>query len=161
MRKFILPLVLISGWILPGFAHWFYGRRPTGSPGGRYKALIFFGIVLICSVLGIIIADFRFVRFADNPFYYVGQFGSGLTLLLKTLLTSEAPRGLISMSYFEIGLLYVCVGGILNLVILINLCSQLLASKPFVSGPSRLGGAGEEPAVSEQPAITQTNNQPT
>ncbi|MBI5779369.1 MAG: hypothetical protein HZA49_07925 [Planctomycetes bacterium] len=140
MKKLILPLVLLAGWILPGFAHWFYGKR--------YKALVFFGIVLTCSAIGVIIADFRFVRFADNPFYYVGQFGSGLTLMLKTLLTSEAPRGIVSMSYFEVGLLYICVGGILNLVILLNLCSQLLARKP---------AATKEPTATEQPATTQIN----
>lgn len=141
MKKLILPLVLITGWMIPGFAHWYYGKR--------YKAAIFFAIVLICSVIGIVVADFRFIRYTDNPFYYVGQFGSGLTWLLKILLTSESPRGLISMSYFEVGLLYICVGGILNLVILLNLYSQLTARKP---------DAPEKPTIEEKPAETETGN---
>ena len=142
MRIFILPFVLLGGWLIPGFAHWYYGQR--------YKALMFFAIALICSILGIIIADFRFIRFLDNPFYYFGQFGSGLTWLLVTLLTSEAPRGLISMSYFEIGMLYVCVAGILNLVILLNLYSQLTARKPSTV---------KDPTLTEQPPKTETDNQ--
>ncbi|MEK7309943.1 MAG: DUF6677 family protein [Planctomycetota bacterium] len=133
----------LLGWCIPGAAHWYYGQRS--------KALIFFAIALICSIIGIIIADFRFIRFSDNPFYYFGQFGIGLTWLLVTLLTSEAPRGLISMSYFEIGMLYVCVAGILNLVILLNLYSQLTARKP---------PATENQALTEQPPKTETDPPP-
>lgn len=142
MKIFILPLVLLTGWIIPGFAHWFYGQR--------YKALIFFAIALVCTLLGVLVADFRFIRFSDNPFYYFGQFGSGLTWLLVTLLTSEAPRGLISMSYFEVGMLYVCVAGILNLVILLNLYAQLAAREP---------PAADVSATAEQPPKTETDNQ--
>jgi len=142
MKILTLPLILLVGWIIPGFAHWFYGQK--------YKALIFFTIAIICSIIGIIIADFRFIRFSDNPFYYFGQFGSGLTWLLVTLLTSEAPRGLISMSYFEIGMLYVCVAGILNLVIILNLYTQLTTQNP---------PASEGQALSEQPPKTETDSQ--
>src|SRR3989339_1147455 len=142
MKIFILPLVLLAGWLIPGFAHWFYGQK--------YRALIFFAVTIIVSALGIIIADFRFIRFWDNPFYYFGQFGSGPTWLLVTLLTSETPKGLISMSYFEIGMLYVCVAGILNLVVLLNLYSQLTARKPEVA---------ENPILTEQLPETVTDNQ--
>ena len=142
MKIFILPLVLLAGWLIPGFAHWFYGQK--------YRALIFFAVTIIVSALGIIIADFRFIRFWDNPFYYFGQFGSGLTWLLVTLLTSEAPRGLISMSYFEIGMLYVCVAGILNMVILLNLYSQLIANKSSETKTT---------LSTEEPPKTETNSQ--
>jgi len=142
MKKLILPLIFLLGWAIPGFAHWVYGQR--------YKAVIFLTIAIICSIIGIIIADFRFIRFLDNPFYYFGQFGSGLTWLLVTLLTSEAPRGLIPMSYFEIGMLYVCVAGILNMVILLNLYSQLIANKSSETKTT---------LSTEEPPKTETNSQ--
>lgn len=116
MKKWKMTLALIAGWLIPGAAHWLYGHR--------HKALTFFALILTCAVAGIIIADFRFIRYADNPFYYIGQFGSGLTWLLNGWLTSASPKGLRPVSYFEIGLLYICVGGILNLVILLNLFAQ-------------------------------------
>jgi hypothetical protein len=116
MKKWILPLALIAGWLIPGAAHSIYGKR--------YKALIFFALIAVCSIIGIIIADFRFIRYADNPFYYIGQFGSGLTWLIVALFTSHSPKGLIPMFYFEIGMLYICVSGILNLVFLLSLYAQ-------------------------------------
>jgi len=121
MKRFILPLILIGGWCIPGLAHWYYGRR--------YKAVIFFALISICLILGLVISDFRAVRYLDNPFYYIGQFGSGLILLSNTLLTSELPHGLVPLIYFEIGLLYTCVGGLLNLIILLNLYAQILNRK--------------------------------
>jgi len=121
MKKFILPLMLIGGWCVPGLTHWYYGYR--------YKAVIFFAIISICLILGLVVSDFRALRYSDNPFLYIGQFGSGLIWLSNTLLTSEMPRGLVPLPYFEIGLLYICVGGLLNLIILLNLYSQIINRK--------------------------------
>lgn len=111
----------ILGWCIPGAAHWYYGYRS--------KAVVFFAIILICLLSGLVISDFRAVRYADNPFYYIGQFGNGVVLLSNTLLTSEMPRGLVPLPYLEIGLLYICVGGLLNLIILLNLYSQIINKK--------------------------------
>jgi hypothetical protein len=121
MKRFILPLVLIGGWFVPGLAHWYYGHR--------YKAALFLAIISVCLLSGLVISDFRAVRYADNPFYYIGQFGSGIGLLSNTFLISEMPRGLIPLPYFEIGLLFTCVGGLLNLIILLNLYSQIINRK--------------------------------
>lgn len=102
---------------MPGFAHWYYGRR--------YKALALFVIIIVCLVLGLILSDFRAMRYGDNPFYYLGQFGCGLALLLNIFRTPGMPLGLIRLPYFEIGLLYTCVGALINLLTLLNLYSQM------------------------------------
>ncbi|MDI6732969.1 MAG: hypothetical protein QME51_05555 [Planctomycetota bacterium] len=139
MNQFKSLLILIGGWCVPGLAHFYYGQR--------IKALLFFGIILVCTVLGIIIADFRFVRYSDNPFYYIGQFGSGLIFLLNSVFTSVTPRGFLPLPYYEIGLLYTCVAGILNLVILLTLHTQLTKK-------SRPGGTEDKQPSREYPGLT-------
>lgn len=126
MKKYMLPFVFIGGWCMPGFAHWYYGRR--------HKALALFAIIIVCLVLGLVLSDFRALRYADNPFYYLGQFGCGLALLLNVFRTPGIPLGLIRLPYFEIGLLYTCVGALINLLTLLNLYSQLNVSAKAESG---------------------------
>jgi len=109
--------MLILGWVIPGSAH-FYCRH-------WYKGFVIFVIITGCLVLGLFLSDFRGIRYADNPFYYIGQFGCGLTFLLNMLRTAGEPAGFISIRYFEIGLLFICVGGLLNLLVLLNLYHQL------------------------------------
>jgi hypothetical protein len=129
MKRFILPLVLLTGWAIPGLAHWYYGYR--------LKAVIFFTIISLCLLIGLVLTDFRAVRYADNPFYYIGQFGSGFVLFFNTLLTSEMPNGLVSLRYFEIGLLYICTAGILNLIIVLNLYSQIAKRQPDLADTNK------------------------
>ncbi len=102
------------GWLVPGLGHVMLGRVR--------KALFFFGVIAALYLAGLWICGWRTVSFDDNPFYYVGQFGSGVTLVLGHALGIEKayPRPDLPMAWYDPGLLYVCVAGLLNLVVMLN-----------------------------------------
>jgi hypothetical protein len=122
-QKILFGLALLIGWVIPGGGFWFI-RRPL-------KALIVFCLISLLVVIGVLLADLRDVRFQDNPFYYLGRFGNGLIWLTCTYLMDYSPRGWVPLKYSEIGLLYICIAGALNLVILISFINS--ANKYFTA----------------------------
>lgn len=111
-RKHVDPFLAISlGWMIPGAGHVLAGQVKKG---------VFFFLLLTSTFLaGLFLANFRTVRASDNPFYFVGQIGSGLNLLLTTLCSGPNPRGWLSQVYFEPGLLYMSVSGLLNILVML------------------------------------------
>jgi hypothetical protein len=107
-------IAFILAWFIPGAGHALLGRWK--------KAAFFFAILALTYVFGLWLSGWRTVSFDDNPFYYVGQFGSGLTMLLGHVLgdPKSFPRDDIPKSWYDPGLLYVCVVGLLNLVIMLS-----------------------------------------
>ncbi|HXX93118.1 MAG TPA: DUF6677 family protein [Planctomycetota bacterium] len=113
----------LLAWMLPGAGHVFLGRWKKG--------LSLLALMGATYLFGAWIVGFRAVSFDDNPFYYVGQYGSGATFLLAQILGVEKayPRQE-NPGWFDPGLLYVCVVGLLNLVLMINTLDLKLAPAP-------------------------------
>lgn len=111
----IKGVAFFLGWLVPGAGHVLLGRWKKG--------LFFFLILGATYLFGMWIAGFRPVSFDDNPFYFVGQYGSGVTLLVAKLRGAEKAiiRDGLNPSWFDPGLLYVCVVGLLNLVVMMSL----------------------------------------
>lgn len=111
----IRGVAFFVGWLVPGAGHVLVGKWKKG--------LFFFGVLGATYLFGMWISGFRTVTFDDNPFYYVGQFGSGITLLVAKLRSAEKAiiRPGLDPSWFDPGLLYVCVVGLLNLVVMLSL----------------------------------------
>ena len=110
----IKGVAFFVAWLVPGAGHFLLGKWKKG---------LFFLLLLGATYLfGMWIAGFRPVSYDDNPFYFVGQYGSGITLLIAKLRGAEkAVVGTkFHPSWFDPGLLYVCVVGLLNLVIMLN-----------------------------------------
>ncbi|MCE9581423.1 MAG: hypothetical protein K8T20_02785 [Planctomycetes bacterium] len=108
------PSIAIAlAWLVPGLGHLYMGRPK--------KALFFFLALTLTYLAGYVLADFRFVRFDDNPFYYVGRWGSGLTWVATWLCGDAGPRGFSPMELYEPGLLYMCSAGLLNVVLVLNI----------------------------------------
>jgi len=103
-----------AAWLAPGAGHVVLGKWAKG--------LFFFVLLGLTYLAGLYIVGFRTVSFDDNPFYYVGQYGSGLTFLLARVMSEHKafPRPELHPSWFDPGLLYVCVAGLLNVVIMMN-----------------------------------------
>jgi hypothetical protein len=104
----------LLGWLLPGAGHVLLGRRRKG---------LFFAAVLVLTWLfGMWLVGFRPVSWDDNPFYYIGQYGSGAAFAVAKALAAEKafPRPDLPPSWFDPGLLYVCVAGLLNFVVALN-----------------------------------------
>jgi hypothetical protein len=126
----------VLAWLVPGAGHAFLGRWRKG--------LFLFALIGGTCLFGLWITGFRAVSFEDNPFYYVGQYGSGATLLLARFISPEKafPRSDLHPSWFDPGLLYVCVAGLLNLVVTLNVLDLKLSP----SGPSPAGAVPSGPA---------------
>jgi hypothetical protein len=129
-----------AAWLVPGAGHVVLGRWGKG--------LFFFLTLGLTYVFGLWIVGFRAVSFDDNPFYYVGQYGSGLTFLLARLMSEHKafPRLELHPSWFDPGLLYVCVAGLLNVVIMMN----VLDLKP---APAPAPAAAAAPPAEAAPAV--------
>lgn len=121
-------LAFIFAWMIPGAGHVFLGKWKKG--------LFFFAILAVTWLAGMAIVGFRAVSFDDNPFYYIGQFGSGITTLLAQTVSKEKafPRPEIHPGWFDPGLLYVCVVGLLNLVLVLNVLDVKIQGE--VASPS-------------------------
>lgn len=114
----------LAAWLFPGAGHFVMGKW---GKGGFFLALLG-GLWLA----GLWIVGWKSVDWDENPFYYVGQFGSGLTLLGAQVLfpAKSFPREGLHLSWYDPGLLYVCVAGLLNLVVMLNLIEMKAAPAP-------------------------------
>ncbi|MBI3267741.1 MAG: hypothetical protein HYZ53_01870 [Planctomycetes bacterium] len=116
-------LTWIVAWVIPGGGHVLLGR--TG------KGIFFFALLLLTFLGGLVLADFRTIKpIADNPFYFIGHFGSGMSLGLTHLLSRSAPRGLVPSRFSEAGLLYMSVAGLLNVLVMMSLNAPTDRSAP-------------------------------
>jgi hypothetical protein len=138
-RRHLFAYVL--AWLLPGLGHLYLGKKQ--------KAWLFLTSILGLYLVGLAIGGFRTVGADDNPYYYAGKFGSGVTMLCAWALGAEKPFPTPTMSllWFDPGLLYVAVAGLLNLVVALNVfLVELPESRP----------AGGEPAPPPPPPPPQT-----
>ena len=145
-------VAFLLAWGLPGAGHVFLGRWKKG--------LSLFLIMGATYLFGLWIVGFRAVSFDDNPFYYVGQYGSGATLLLARILGVEKayPRPEVHPSWFDPGLLYICVVGLLNLVLMINTLDLKLPEAAKAPAPE--AAAAPPPPEAPPPAPAPVQEKP-
>jgi len=124
----------LAAWLFPGAGHFLLGNWKKG--------LFFLGLLGGLWLAGLWIVGFRSVDWDENPFYYVGQYGSGLTLLGAQVLfpAKSFPREGLHLSWYDPGLLYVCCAGLLNLVVMLS----LIDTKP--AAPAAPPAAEKPPA---------------
>jgi len=142
----IKGVAFIVGWLVPGAGHVLLGKWRKG--------LFFFGLLGVTYLFGMWIAGFRPVSYDDNPFYFVGQYGSGITLLISKLRGAEKAivREGIQPSWFDPGLLYVCVVGLLNLVIMMNTLDVRVEAAASSPAPAPADAAPKPPTAVPAPA---------
>jgi TM2 domain-containing membrane protein YozV len=108
-------LAVLLGWAVPGLGHVITGRPIKGA--------IFFGLLALVYGVGLVLLSGHAISYEDQEFYYIGQYGSGITWALAALLGQSRPHlpeG-VPMSWFDPGTLYVGAPGLLNLVIVLSL----------------------------------------
>lgn len=117
-------IAFFLGWFVPGAGHLLLGRP--------VKAAALFLILATLYVTGFWLSGWRQVSFDDNPFYYVGQFGSGVTTLLGQLLAEPKafPRDDLPPKWIDPALLYVCIAGLLNIVVTVAVFDAARPPKP-------------------------------
>lgn len=111
-------------WFVPGAGHLLLGRP--------VKAAVLFLILATLYVSGLYLSGWRVVSFDDNPFYYVGQFGSGVTMALGQLLSEPKayPRGDYPTKWIDPAMLYVCVAGLLNIIVAVGVFDAVRPAPP-------------------------------
>lgn len=139
MHYLKLFLAFILCWLIPGLGYFLVNKR--------VKAILLFVAIMSVVITGFILSDFRDVRIEENPYYYLGRFGGGLIWGGMWVFLHPTPRGLVPFQYFDIGHLYLCVAGTLNLIIALSV---------FTPPPS----VSEHTTVSENPADTDPGTQP-
>ncbi len=128
-------IAAVLAWLIPGAGHVWLGRAGKG--------FFFFALVAGTFVAGCLLARGRTVTFDENPFYYIGQVGSGLTLGVTQWLASEGlpPRNESARPEVDPGLLYMSVAGLLNLLLVLNIFDLVLgAPKPAAGNPAKPEG---------------------
>jgi hypothetical protein len=142
----IKGVAFFLGWLVPGAGHVLLGQWKKG--------LFFFGILGLTYLFGMWIAGFRPVSFDDNPFYYVGQYGSGVTMLVAKLRGAE--KAVVGPSlhptWFDPGLLYVCVVGLLNLVVMLSVLDAKSLSPEAPAAPAPAPVPAVPVSAPEKPA---------
>jgi len=111
---------LLLGWLVPGLGHLYTGRR--------WKAALFFGVITVSALAGLVMGDFRNVYFSARHYQLYAEMGNGLfTLLAGTVFAASgaAPvehtaSGSFLANVLPIADLYLMVAGLLNLVVAAN-----------------------------------------
>jgi hypothetical protein len=119
-----------AAWLVPGLGHWLLGRRG--------KALFFLVALWGTFLAGWALSDFRAVFWKYDRIATYGQLGMGVPTLV--LLAGKAPfSAALGRTFYEptgpsenllprydIGTLYTCVAGLLNLVVALSAFSLAL-----------------------------------
>lgn len=126
----IKSVAFLLGWLFPGAGQVLLGRWKKG--------LFFAGVLIPTWLAGMWLAGFRPVGWEDNPFYYLGQYGSGAAFIAGKWISPEKafPRQDLPPSWFDPGLLYVCISGLLNLVVALNVFDARPGPMAASPGPS-------------------------
>ncbi len=124
-------IAFLAAWVFPGAGHLVLGKWAKG--------LFFFALLGGLYLAGLWIVGFRSVDWDENPFYYVGQYGSGLTWLGGRVLFPEKsfPLERPHLSWYDPGLLYVCCAGLLNLVVMLNLVDLRTSAPAAAPAPEK------------------------
>lgn len=104
-------LATLLAWLVPGLGHFQQGRR------GR--ALVVFGLLAGCFVLGTVLAEGSNLSRERHFYYWAGQFGIGLPALLGELFFGSM-RVTRDIPYVDGGLVFACVAGLLNILAMID-----------------------------------------
>lgn len=103
--------VLAAAWFFPGLGHWFQGRR--------LRAVIVCGVLLGLFLGGTWLSGGTNLSRERHFYYWSGQLLAGAPAVLlefvagRSRVTSELPWG-------DVGLLYACMGGLLNVLAMLD-----------------------------------------
>ena len=119
-----------AAWLVPGLGHWLLGRR--------LKGLFFFLLLSATYLAGWALSDLRAVFWKHDRIATYGQLGMGVPTLV--LLAGKEPfSAALGRTFYEptgpsenllpqydVGTLYTCVAGLLNLVVALSAFSLAL-----------------------------------
>lgn len=130
------PALLVAlAWLVPGLGHVAQGRIRRG--------VIVAGLLIGCFALGTWLAQGSNLSRERHFYYWSGQFLLGLPALVTELLSGR-PRVSHELAYGDVGLLYACLAGLLNVLAFLDVHG--VAEKRWLAAPAA-------PAVSPAPPV--------
>ena len=111
-REGILFVAVAVAWLVPGAGHLILGRW--------VKALLFFVLISACFGMGVIIGGVHVVSYADDPLAFFPQVFNGAMGLGMNWYAASLHHVVVATRTLEMGRLYACVAGLLNVLALLN-----------------------------------------
>ncbi len=109
-----LLLAMALGWLVPGLGHIYMKKWRRGIICGTSIVLLF--------LIGLYLCQWTYTSWDDFPFYLIGKYGSGFVLYVQALLTTKKAIDFTThFHYYEIGVLFISVSGLLNATTIFNL----------------------------------------
>lgn len=105
-------VALAAGWFLPGVGHWLQGRARRGA--------IVLGTVLLLFAIGVVLTEGTSLSREHHFYYWSGQFLTGAPAIVAEVLRGHPPLGEVP-AQLDVGLFYVCLAGLLNALVSIDL----------------------------------------
>ena len=126
---------LLLAWAIPGMGHYLIGRKK--------KALLYFGVITLTFVAGVLLAHGRNLNYDRDGVYFLaycfnaGETGIGWLLTRHLEFDHHIP-------HLHVGFLYSAVACLLNLVVVIdfyNTCKRSTDKRPTQSTTDQSGSA--------------------
>ena len=125
-------LLVLCGWLVPGLGHALQGRIR--------RAGIVFALLIGLFVLGTALCDGANLSRERHFYYWAGQFLLGLPAILTELASGHPP--LTSQPAFaDVGLLFGCMAGLLNVLALLDVAG--VGEKRWLGEPDGVGGVDD------------------
>lgn len=136
-----LTIAAIFAWLLPGAGHWCLGERKKG--------VAFFLILSLTYLMGLWLADFRQIQCDERFYVQIGSFGSAATLVMNAFVITDQtyPANHHPPLWYAPGMVYMCVVGLLNILITLSIFSPKSSTTPPTEG-----APSEQTANAAQPA---------
>ncbi|NOT32035.1 MAG: hypothetical protein HOP15_16435 [Planctomycetes bacterium] len=134
-------LLLACAWLVPGLGHWLQGRRLRGT--------LVFVLLAGLFVVGTGLAAGTNLSRERHFYYWSGQFLLGAPSVLFEFFAGH-PRVTGELRWVDVGLLYACMAGLLNVLAMLDVCG--VAEKRWFEAAPSAAEPAKEPASSEVPA---------
>jgi hypothetical protein len=114
MKHITKTLFLIISFLIPGFGHFYLGKH--------WKGISLFSIIGLIFLSGFILGDYQNLSFSREPKYFIIQMFAGIFTFVALFFVknSNLPPIYYPTKYY-FGCFYICLAGILNLIIFIDI----------------------------------------
>lgn len=109
-----LSLLLALGWLVPGLGHLLLRRR--------LRAAVFFGVIMVAFVVGILLQGELILPKPGDPLSYVAAIaiiGNGIPFFVAKYL--GLGHGVVTSAAYEFGNTFLLTAGMMNLLLLLDI----------------------------------------